>query len=386
LKRYCGEGYECRAGNRCVSPDAEKAQAYWDDAHQSFEDKRFEDAESQFRKAMHYFMDAKQYERAEIVRKRMVEAKCMQRAEKIRDNVAGLKSLAKESECSDVMAAIMVMALDLQIAEEERAKQSRSPVKNVESVTPASAPPNPPKALPTAAAAAPADSCSDVSGTGAPPIQCSGKTVQAGQYGIRCPTGDCLKTAGWTRERPYNQGHTPLKFEQFSGPAIIIPPGYSLWSVADPSTSSRRTLVARPWSGSAMSSAKCAQEYTTATNRDFEVNLECETQRQATLQSEFERREGSLPYMNYSACKGKGHVLQINHGWQARSLDYWKAHPGEPVATCYIVAEGGRSDTHKLREPNWLPENECGRIWPIDISTSPRGVRGCKEDEEMKHR
>src|SRR5262249_24914762 len=203
-------------------------------------------------------------------------------------------------------------------------------------------------------------SCSDISGLGSPRLALSYNCKKASQR-IRCAAGgNCLGDAKWTKAEPYNHGPSIITFQPFQGAAIVIPAGESLWSVPD-NTSRGRHLEARPWSKEPKTVKECAQENTSATVREFEVALRCELERQLAQDEEIATRKEYPQYMAFSACEPPS-KRRITAGWEQRSLDYCKAHPNEPIGWCDIPARDNRTDSHPLREPDWLSDSDCRKL------------------------
>ncbi|MFZ2555310.1 MAG: hypothetical protein WAZ27_02190 [Minisyncoccia bacterium] len=224
---------------------------------------------------------------------------------------------------------------------------------------------------------APSNCGSDISGTGGPAAQ--RQNCDNARTGIACaPGSDCLKKAKWTDSEPYNHDSAPITFRQFNGAEIILKMGETLWSVPEKGFTGRR-LEARKWDGKT-SGANCRVEYANTTTEAFMVGIGCELERQAKLQSEFEAREDSYPYMHEEDCKPPA-TIRRNDGWESKSLQYWKDNPKEPVGWCDKPARDNRTDSRPLREPNWHTSKECsedilGTAMPMSVSS--RGVRGCK--------
>ncbi len=218
---------------------------------------------------------------------------------------------------------------------------------------------------------------SDITGTKGPAA--NRQNCDQPKTGIVCGSGgDCLKKAKWTDAEPYNHDSAPITLRQFNGAAIVITLGETLWSVPDNNSTGRR-LEARKWDGKSRSGTSCRVEYGNTTTEAFMVGIECELERQAKLESEFELREDFFPYMNEEDCKAPA-TIRRNTGWESKTLQYWKDNPKEPVGWCDKPARDNRTDSRPLREPNWHSTKECtedilGLAKPIGVSK--RGVRGC---------
>ena len=337
LETYCNPGYECRAGNKCVSPEAEKAKSYFDMGGQYYEKEKYEDAISAFESAAAAYRSA---------------------------------NLPANAKLADGSASIIRERID-RIERKNKEEQAAAP----------SAAPTPqqqrPHSSPPRQVTQRDEKCSDVSGTGGPPLACPSSSSR---FGFSCGAGaNCAAQTKWAAYEPYNHGKTPVTFHQFQGTAIVIKEGESLWSIPDEASPTGRRLEARPWDKVSifpLMQHKCNQERTTAAIKPFVVRIECEIERQEDLQREFEHREDSYPYIGYDECKSPK-TLKLNPDWEKKSLEYWKANPEMPVGWCFIPARDNREDVRKVREPNWLPPGQCKSTHPIELSVSKRGVLGC---------
>jgi hypothetical protein len=121
-------------------------------------------------------------------------------------------------------------------------------------------------------------------------------------------------------------------------------------------------------------------EHTTAQTRDFQINLDCELDRQSKLQEAFETREDGYSYIDHFECKGR---LEMMKDWQMLPASYWKDNPGTPVGRCFTPTRDGRTDERPIREPDWNTERWCKdqpTVMPIKVNA--RGVRGCATPTE----
>jgi hypothetical protein len=193
-------------------------------------------------------------------------------------------------------------------------------------------------------------------------------------------TSLCLKQAGWTAKKPYNQGESTLVFKTLQGISVKIPPGYSLWSIQKPSGG--RRLEARPWSGDSKS-GNCATEER-AEVKEFEVNIQCEIGRQDNLRQRREQddrrlvsREDTSNYVDSFNCRPPWRPEYLSD-WKSLPAKYWKDNPDVAVGECVGPERNGRRDVKKLREPGWLTANMCEILHPREpIVVNKRGVRGC---------
>ncbi len=203
---------------------------------------------------------------------------------------------------------------------------------------------------------------SDITGTGGPPAS----------------TASCLSRAKWMDSEPYNHSNSPLSFHPFHGPIITINLGDSLWSVPDNSSPTGRRLEARPWDNQTSfraSQGKCAQENTSATVQPFIVRMECEIDRQAKLEKDFEAREDTC--IPQSRCMQPPDFLS---DWQQRPSSYWQANPQQHIGTCVVSIRDVREDRRCVREPDWHTASEC-KDYGRDPKLNIRGLLGCIYNE-----
>lgn len=99
IKTYCPQGYECRSGNKCVSPDAEKASEYFEDGEQKFEEKKYSDASLAFAHAAAYYGYANQTKNQQVAKKNEALADCYSTAEIWEDSADLLRQLAAKEDC-----------------------------------------------------------------------------------------------------------------------------------------------------------------------------------------------------------------------------------------------------------------------------------------------
>lgn len=382
LKHYCDQDYECRTGNICEPPFANTADEAFEEGKREFAARNFSAAEIAFSKASSYYWLADMNESAAIAKKELLLATCHRRTVTDKNDASALRLWAN-GECkqhTEVAEWMKRRAAELEAAKKSEAETSPAAASTSGSsrtIASQGPPGSPPTVRPPTRTNTQNTSCSDITGTNSssPGPKCRPELG----IGLGCPQRNgCDVFARWTSKRPYNQASEPVVFFSFLGDSIVIPPGYSLWSMPASGASTRRKLEAHKWSGEPKSDQKnCAQEYTTATVREFEVDIRCELDRQMRLRRDFIFREDTSDYMNIEQCRPPAKV-RMNTGWERKSLQYWKAHPDEPVGWCDIPAKDGRTDTKKIRQPNWLPGSQCEILQPsATITVSSRGVRGC---------
>jgi hypothetical protein len=61
-----------------------------------------------------------------------------------------------------------------------------------------------------------------------------------------------------------------------------------------------------------------------------------------------------------------------------RDLNFWKEHPGQPVAWCWLpgMKEERGDNAPRMREKGWLKEEQC-KIYMIPATINWRGLKGC---------
>lgn len=190
----------------------------------------------------------------------------------------------------------------------------------------------------------------------------------------------CAETAGWSPDKPYNQGE-PIVFRPAFGKPVTIGRNQVLISVYAPGTITGRAYRAEdydPRIHDRPSTGNCADWQTEAPNRIFRVSIGCEMGRQQELldhkdelMKAMERREDARPFMDWDECKGE---IKYTEDWQTRTTQDWLAD-GAPIAQCI----DNRRDATRgpLREKGWLRPHECENHG-VDTSVNNRGVRGCR--------